>query len=99
MKTNTQHPTTLTSRPPGNLLRTIAFISLCALCLSSSASILDDFSGSKAGWTDTANGGTIVQSGGQFTIGTAAADGSLTYSRKTATNFANAVGATLEFRV
>ena len=63
------------------------------------ASILDDFSGAKTGWTDTANGGTIVQSGGQFTIGTATADGSLTYSRKTATNYANAVGATLEFRV
>src|SRR5439155_10259860 len=49
--------------------------------------------------TDTLNGGSIVQSGGQFSVTTATANGALTYSKKTATNYANAAGATLEFRV
>jgi hypothetical protein len=69
------------------------------LCGPLSAVVLDNFSGPKTGWTDTLNGGTVVQSGGQFTITTAVGDGALTYSRKTSTNFANALGATLELRV
>src|SRR5437016_11739792 len=69
------------------------------LFLPVSATVLDNFSGPKTGWTDTLNGGSVVQSGGQFTVTTATGNGALTYSRKTATNFANAAGATLEFRV
>src|SRR5437899_9654355 len=69
------------------------------LFLPVSATVLDNFGGAKTGWTDTLNGGTVVQSGGQFTVTTATGSGALTYSRKTSTNFANAAGATLEFRV
>jgi hypothetical protein len=67
--------------------------------LSVSGTVLDNFGGAKTGWTDSLNGGSIVQSGGQFTVTTATGNGSLTYSKKTATNYANALGATLEFRV
>src|SRR5437588_4446740 len=76
----------------------VASLSLL-FCLSVPATVLDNFSGPKTGWTDTLNGGSVVQSGGQFTVTTATGNGALTYSRKTATNFANAAGATLEFRV
>jgi hypothetical protein len=69
------------------------------LCLPLPATVLDNFSGAKSGWTDTLNGGSVVQSGGFFTITTATGNGALTYSRKTSSNFANALGATLEFRV
>jgi hypothetical protein len=62
------------------------------------ATVLDNFNGPKTGWTDTLNGGTIVQSGGQFTVTTANPGGSLTYSLKTSTSFAIVVGDTLELR-
>src|ERR1035437_7778556 len=62
------------------------------------ATVLDCFSGPKTGGTDTLNGGTILQSGGQFTVTTANPGGSLTYSLKTSTSFAIVVGDTLELR-
>ena len=65
------------------------------------ATVLDNFTGPKAGWTDTLNNGSIVQSGGEFKVSTAPtlAGGSLTCSRKTSAQFTNANGNTLEFRV
>jgi hypothetical protein len=63
------------------------------------ATVLDGFIGPKAGWTDTLNGGSILQSGGEFTVTTANPGGSLTYSKKTSNSFTNASGHTLEFRV
>src|SRR5262249_3577667 len=82
-------------------LRCAGFASatLPLLCyLSVSGTVLDNFAGAKTGWPDGL-GGSIVQSAGQFTITTATGNGSLAYSKKTATNYANALGATLEFRV
>jgi hypothetical protein len=70
-----------------------------ASVLSLQATVLDSFTGAKTGWTDTLNGGTIVQSGGEFTITTATPGGSLTYSKKTSSSFAVASGNSLEFRV
>jgi hypothetical protein len=103
MKTSTTLPLTRTlmSHRIGKvpLRAALMLLSILTLSLSSPASILDDFSGAKTGWTDTPNGGSIVQSGGLFTVTTTSANGALAYSRKTATNFANAAGATLEFRV
>ena len=63
------------------------------------ATVLDNFSGAKTGWTDALNGGAISQAGGQFTVTTADTAGALTYSLKTSTSFANIVGDTLELRV
>src|SRR3982751_3797900 len=63
------------------------------------ATVLDNFSVTKTGWTDTPNGGSILQSGGQFIITTATGNGAIAYSRKTSSNYVNAAGATLEFRV
>ena len=65
------------------------------------ATVLDNFTGPKTGWTDTLNNGSIVQSGGEFIVSTAPtlAGGSLTYSKKTSAQFTNANGITLEFRV
>ena len=63
------------------------------------ATVLDNFAGPKTGWTDTLNGGEILQSGGAFTITTANPGGSLTYSKKTSNSFTNVSGHTLEFRV
>jgi len=70
-----------------------------ALGLNAQATVLDSFSGAKTGWTDSLTGGTISQSGGYFTISTAAANGSTTSSEKTSTSFAIATGNTLELRV
>lgn len=75
-----------------------AALSLLA-CLPLSATVLDNFTGPKTGWTDTFNGGTVSQSGGQFTVVTATNSGTLTYSAKTSASFANVAGHTLEFRV
>jgi len=69
-----------------------------AFVLSLRATVLDNFTGPKTGWTDALNGGTIVQSGGQFTITTATSAGSLTHSLKTSTSFADLLGNTLELR-
>ena len=104
MKTSTTLPLTRISRLTGSprlpLCGLLILVTLFALGLSLPASILDDFSGAKAGWTDTPNGGSIAQSGGLFTITTTAANGgNLSTAAKTATNFANAAGATFEFRV
>ena len=63
------------------------------------ATVLDNFSGAKTGWTDTLNGGSISQAGGQFTVATASKAGVLTYSLKTSASFANVAGNTLELRV
>jgi hypothetical protein len=63
------------------------------------AMVLDNFNGPKTGWTDTLNGGSVLQSGGEFTVTTANPGGSLTYSKKTSSSFTNAAGYTLEFRV
>lgn len=78
--------------------RLAALLSLVSL-LSLPATVLDNFSGAKTGWTDTLNGGTISQAGGQFTVATAHSAGAATYSVKTTTPFANVVGDTLELRV
>ena len=63
------------------------------------ATVLDNFAGPKTGWTDALNGGSILQSGGEFTVTTADPSGSLTYSEKTSNSFTNVSGHTLEFRV
>jgi hypothetical protein len=70
-----------------------------ALALSIQATVLDNFSGPKTGWTDTLNSGSVTQSGGQFTVATANNSGALTYSRKTSAAFSNLAGHTMEFRV
>ena len=67
--------------------------------LNLQATVLDSFTGgTPSGWTDTLNGGTVVQSG-VYTITTAPSSGSLTYSRKTGSPFSVAPGNTLEFKV
>jgi hypothetical protein len=76
-----------------------ALILVPLFCTPLRATVLDSFTGPKTGWTDTLNDGTIVQSGGEFTITTATPGGSLTYSRKTSSSFAVASGNSLEFRV
>ncbi len=63
------------------------------------ATVLDNFSGVRTGWTDTLNGGAISQAGGQLTVATAPSAGALTSSLKTSTSFANVAGNTLELRV
>src|SRR5690348_604719 len=68
-------------------------------CSPLPATVLDNFTGPKSGWTDTLNGGSILQSGGEFTITTANPAGSLTYSLKTSTPFTNASGHSVEFRI
>ena len=86
------------------VLRTVLAAWVAALVgvisvLSLQATVLDDFTGLKTGWTDTLNGGSILQSGGEFTVTTAHPGGSLTYSKKTSNSFANLSGHSLEFRV
>src|ERR1039458_5167180 len=78
-----------------------AFVGLASV-LSLQATVLDNFNGaSLTGWTTTPtlNGGSIVQSGGQLPVATAASTGKLTYGTKTPQSFANAANQTLEFRV
>ena len=75
-----------------------ALLGLASLA-SLQATVLDSFSGAKTGWTDTLNGGSISQAGGQFKVSTAPARGALTSSLKTSTSFANVIGNTLELRV
>ena len=71
-----------------------------ASVLGLQATVLDDFSSAtRTGWTDTPNGGHLVQSGGQLQVATAASSGALTYGTKTSQSFANAANQTLEFRV
>jgi hypothetical protein len=70
--------------------------------LSVQAVVLDNFNGATlTGWTTTPylNSGTIVQSGGQLNVATAASASALTYGIKTASNYVNAASQTLEFRV
>jgi microcompartment protein CcmK/EutM len=67
--------------------------------LSLQATLLDNFSGTKTGWTDTQNGGTVSQLNGSFTVTSSASPGALTSSKKTTFNFVNAVGHTIELRV
>jgi len=92
------------SSPPLFTSRSLAstgaiLVTLFTATLPLPATILDGFGGAKTGWTDTLNGGSVVQAGGQFTITTRTNSGALTYSKKTATNYGTALGATLEFRV
>src|SRR5437867_2169164 len=98
-----KHPLIPNPQPTPYLFNTRNFALVAAILLLSAwqlpATVLDSFSGPKTGWTDTLNGGSVVQAGGQFTITTATGNGALTYSRKTSSSFANALGATLEFRV
>lgn len=63
------------------------------------ATVLDNFTGPKTGWTDTLNGGGVLQSGGEFLINSAKPAGSLTFSRKTSATGATANGHSLEYRV
>ena len=68
--------------------------------LNLQATVLDSFTGGvPSGWTDTLNGGTVVESGAVFNITTATTSGSLTYSRKTGSSFSVAPGSSLEFKV
>src|SRR5213079_1580210 len=70
-----------TPSPQPIIARAFARVGLAAtsfgmlLCLPVSATVLDNFNGAKTGWTDTLNGGTVVQSGGQFTVTTATGSG------------------------
>jgi len=68
-------------------------------CLPLPATVLDNFTGPKTGWADTLNGGSVLQSSGEFTITTANPGGSLTYSVKTSAPFTNASGHSVEFRI
>jgi len=64
------------------------------------AIVLDDFdSAVRTGWTDTPNGGHLLQTGGQLDVTTAASTGALAYGTKTSQSYANAANQTLEFRV
>jgi hypothetical protein len=77
-----------------------ALIGLTA-ALNLHATVLDNFSGAKTGWTDSLGSpaGTIVQAGNEFVITTANAAGALTYSKKTSSPFSVAPGNNLEFKV
>ena len=72
-----------------------ALIGLTA-ALNLHATVLDNFSGAKTGWTDTLNGGSVNQAGGQFTVSTAVAGGTVTSSQKTSTPLALSTGNALE---
>jgi len=64
------------------------------------ARVLDNFNdNTKTGWTDSLGGGSVSESGQQFTITTAVGSGSLTSSKKTSEAFTNTAGYTLELRV
>ncbi len=77
----------------------IAGALLLLLRLPLGATVLDNFSGPKTGWTDTPNGGAIAQANGLFTVASAHSAGALAYSLKTSSPFANVAGDTLELRV
>ncbi len=82
----------------------VRFATMAALAASLSVSgrILDNFdSGVKIGWQDfTALGGSVVESGGQFTITDAVQNNpTFTGSKKTTESFTIEDGRTLEFRV
>jgi hypothetical protein len=69
-------------------------------CFSSQATLLDGFpSSTRTGWTDTANGGSFFTSPNAFSIGTANANGSLTYSLKTSQALTTLATHTLELSV
>jgi hypothetical protein len=86
------------SRPTFAAACVAALVGLASV-LSLQATVLDNFAGAKTGWTDTLNGGTVVQSGGHFTIATYPAAGELTYSVKTATALPIIAGSALELKV
>src|SRR5712692_9502879 len=82
-------------------IRSTSLVVLAA-SLSVSGRVLDNFdSGVKTGWQDfTALGGSVVESGGQFTITAAVQTGAtFTGSKKTTESFTIEDGRTLEFRV
>jgi hypothetical protein len=81
------------------LTRTGATFLTLACAVGLQATVLDNFSGSKTGWTDSLNSGTVTQSGGQFVVASATNSGALTYSAKTSASFSNAANQTQEFRV
>jgi len=78
--------------PAGGLAAWVGLVSI----LSLHATVLDNFSGTKTGWTDTLNGGTVNQAGSQFAITTAVAAGTVTSSQKTSTSLALSTGNALE---
>src|SRR5882724_2619031 len=70
------------------------------LCLSSPARVLDNFNDNlKTAWSDTANGGSVVEAGTVFTITSTAVAGTLASSKKISEAFTLTAGHTLEFRV
>src|SRR5947209_8634553 len=81
------------------LARTGFVLSLLGTLLASfslQAKILDDFNDNiKTAWTDTANGGTIIEGGSVFTISSTALAGALASSKKTSDLFTNAAGHTI----
>src|SRR5712691_4927965 len=82
-------------------VRSVALAALAA-SLPVSARILDNFDdGIKTAWQDfTALGGSVVESGGQFTITSAVQNGpTFVGSKKTSESFTIENGRTLEFRV
>lgn len=74
--------------------------SLWLLPLSSlQATMLDDFNGTKTGWTDfLIGGGSVNQAGGTFTVVSGSGANALAYSKKTSAAFTIAAGHSLEFR-
>ena len=82
------------------LFENLTVLALLLAAFSLKANLLDDFNdNTKTAWSDTANGGTIVESGAVFTITSSAANGALTSSKKTSDTFTNAAGHTVEVRV
>ncbi len=77
----------------------LASAALLLFALSLDAKLLDDFSDNiKTAWTDTPNGGSVIEAGTVFTITTTASAGALTSSKKTSDSFTNALGHTIELR-
>src|SRR5678815_2038833 len=77
----------------------LACAALLLFALSLDAKLLDDFSDNiKTAWTDTPNGGSVIEAGSVFTITTTASAGALTSSKKTSDSFTNALGHTIELR-
>jgi hypothetical protein len=70
---------------------------VCALTLQ--PTLLDDFSGPKAGWTDTLNSGTVTRSGGLSTVAHRHKERGVDLRQKTSAAFSNASGHRMEFRV
>src|SRR6185369_11180116 len=64
------------------------------------ARVIDNFNDNlKTAWTDTANGGAIIEAGAAFAIAATSVPGALASSKKTSEAFTIAAGHTIELRV